>query len=273
MKFKIGESVKIQKNVKVENFKDVDFTDWQGRVVEYTDASNALAILVEWDSITLADMPEAFIKQCNSSETDLIGEMIFKEADLEKAEKRDDLNDRTIVLFDIEEEYNPFTEYDEYKEEDEEDEEDFDLCNISFVSSLKSDDYYVNVLGAEDISVSYKNLVAYLAFLKKELKPPFIVTGIESMGTFKWEERYSFGYGSKIEYNELRKKNPSMKDEYEILEFNEDEIEDCNQIFVKVRRLSDKKKFEIGLDELQFIDEKSENHVLLDDFVTWFVNY
>ena len=54
--------------------------------------------------------------------------------------------------------------------------------------------------------------------------------------------------------------------------FDDDYDEDYG-IVVNVRRLSDKKKFALTLSDLEATDEKSKNHELLDDYVTWFVNY
>jgi hypothetical protein len=43
-------------------------------------------------------------------------------------------------------------------------------------------------------------------------------------------------------------------------------------IGAKVRRISDSKKFVLGLSELKAIDKKSKNYELLDDYSVWFVN-
>ena len=46
----------------------------------------------------------------------------------------------------------------------------------------------------------------YLEYLKKNIELPCLLTGSED---FLWEEKYVFGYGSKNEYENLKKTNPS----------------------------------------------------------------
>ncbi len=59
------------------------------------------------------------------------------------------------------------------------------------------------------------------------------------MGCFGWEEYYNWGPGSQQEYEKLKKKNPSFRDEYELLSFDEDFDED-EGLYVNVRRITDK---------------------------------
>jgi hypothetical protein len=59
------------------------------------------------------------------------------------------------------------------------------------------------ILGEGEVpEVNNKTLRTYLAYLKKNLEFPCYLTGIED---FSWEERYVFGYGSKAQYEELKK--------------------------------------------------------------------
>ncbi|MCB0045522.1 MAG: hypothetical protein H6642_11320 [Caldilineaceae bacterium] len=92
------------------------------------------------------------------------------------------------------------------------------------------------------------------------------------MEDFPWEERYVFGYGSKTEYEKLKKTQPSYTDTFEFLGFD-DEVDRGYGILVKVRRVADKRKFTVSLDDLEATDEQSTNCQLLDDFSVWFVNY
>src|SRR5262249_51314658 len=78
---------------------------------------------------------------------------------------------------------------------------------------------------------------------------PCQLTGIEDLGCFSWEEYYTFGPGSKKEYEQLKKKRASYTDTYELLGF-EDEVDPEDGILVHVRRLSDKKKFTLTLSDL-----------------------
>jgi len=119
----------------------------------------------------------------------------------------------------------------------------------------------------EELWKSEKTIKKYLKYLKNNLDTPCIVTGIED---FPWEEKYVFGYGSKKEYERLKKDNPSYTDIFEIIGFEEDVGE---QIIVNVKRQSDNKKFEIVLDWLEAIDRKSKNYQLLNDYAVWYVNY
>lgn len=98
---------------------------------------------------------------------------------------------------------------------------------------------------------------------------PCHLTGIED---FSWEERYVFGYGSKTEYEKLKKTQPSYTDTFEFIGFD-DEINGGYGILVKVKRVSDKRKFTLPLADLKSTDEQSKNYQLLDDFSVWFVNY
>jgi hypothetical protein len=50
---------------------------------------------------------------------------------------------------------------------------------------------------AEIPEVTEANLENYFGWLKRKLTFPLILTGVESMGYFSWEERYEFGYGKK----------------------------------------------------------------------------
>ena len=102
-----------------------------------------------------------------------------------------------------------------------------------------------NIFGVsdeDDAEVNMKNLQKYLEYLKNNIEMPCIVTGIEDMGCFGWEEYYNFGPGSKREYNKLKKKYPSFKDEYTLLGFHDDFDED-EGLYVDVQRISDKKNF------------------------------
>jgi hypothetical protein len=126
------------------------------------------------------------------------------------------------------------------------------------------------VLGENKVpKVNGRTLRIYLAYLRKNLEFPCHLTGIED---FSWEERYVFGYGSKTEYEKLKKTQPSYTDTFEFLGVD-DEIEENYGILVNVKRVSDKRKFTLPLADLKSTDEQSKNYQLLDDFSVWFVNY
>ena len=52
-----------------------------------------------------------------------------------------------------------------------------------------------------------------------------------------------------------------------------DDVKSRFGIMVKVRRASDKKTFVLPLADLKATNKQSKNYQLLDDYVTWFVNY
>ena len=120
----------------------------------------------------------------------------------------------------------------------------------------------------EPPAVDFETLVKYQVYLEDNLKQPCLLTGIED---FDWEERFLFGYGSKQEYEILKKTQPSFKDTFKFLKF-EDETDEFYGVMVSVRRVSDKKKFTLPLADLECTDKNSGNYQLIHDYVVWFVN-
>jgi len=112
-----------------------------------------------------------------------------------------------------------------------------------------------NILG-KDLERSPKNIDKYLKYLNKILKKPCILTGISD---FSWEEPYVLGGWDQSEYTELKKSNPSFTDHFELIEFLPAKSDE-EDIIAKVKRLTDKKDFEIALSWLECIDFKSENY-------------
>ena len=149
------------------------------------------------------------------------------------------------------------------------------------ISKSNVDDQYdriyeiLEVEDAEDensAAVNYENLGKYSAYLKNEITFPIMVTGIEDLGCFGWEEYYNWGPGSQKEYEKLKKKNPSFRDEYELLSFDEDFDED-EGLYVNVQRISDKKKFSLTLADLEAVEKNSKNAQLFDDHAVWYTNF
>ncbi|QQO55679.1 MAG: hypothetical protein N838_22350 [Thiohalocapsa sp. PB-PSB1] len=136
-------------------------------------------------------------------------------------------------------------------------------------------DRILNILGVkseEDAEVSQKTIQYYYQFLSNTIEMPCLVTGIEDMGCFSWEEYYTFGPGDEREYEQKRKDNPSFRDEYKLISFNKQYDEESG-ILVDVERVTDKKKFTLTLSDLKAVNKRSKNHQLLDDYSVWFVNY
>jgi hypothetical protein len=127
----------------------------------------------------------------------------------------------------------------------------------------------VRILGTKKLDVTRKTLSTYLKYLKNHVEIPCQLTGIED---FDWEEAYVFGFGSKKEYQELKKTQPSYTDKFNLIDFIDDIDDEYDGIFVNVQRLSDKKQFILPLADLKSTDRKSKNYQLLDDYSVWFVN-
>jgi len=124
------------------------------------------------------------------------------------------------------------------------------------------------ILGSE-CERNRQNALRYLEYLKKTIKMPCRLTGTED---FPWEEPYVLGGWDQKEYEKLKKENPSYTDEYELVRLLEPESGD-DEIYAKVRRVSDQKIFEIGLSWLECTDSEHENYQLIDDYSVWHVNY
>jgi hypothetical protein len=92
------------------------------------------------------------------------------------------------------------------------------------------------------------------------------------LGCFGWEEYYNWGPGSQKEYEKLKKKYPSFRNEYELLSFDEGFNED-EGLYVNVRRISDKKKFSLTLADLEAVEKNSKNAQLLEDYAVWHTNF
>jgi hypothetical protein len=133
----------------------------------------------------------------------------------------------------------------------------------------KQEKRIIVILGTKKLDVTRKTLSTYLAYLKNHIEVPCQLTGIED---FEWEEAYVFGFGSKREYEELKKTQPSYTDKFNLIDFIDDIDDEYDGIFVNVQRLSDKKQFILPLADLKSTDKKSKNYQLLDDYSVWFVN-
>jgi hypothetical protein len=100
---------------------------------------------------------------------------------------------------------------------------------------------------------------------------PCQLTGIESLGCFAWEESYIFGRRRPKEYAQRKQHQPSYTDTYAFLSF-EDAYDPYDGLAVKVKRVSDSKRFVLPVANLKATEKPSKNHQLLDDYVVWFVN-
>jgi hypothetical protein len=100
---------------------------------------------------------------------------------------------------------------------------------------------------------SLETLKHYKKYLEDHLTLPVRVTGAED---FPWEEFYVLGPGDKQEYEELKKTRPSYTDTFDLLKI-EKQYEDFYGLFASVRRLADKKRFSIPLEQLEATDRRT----------------
>lgn len=124
-----------------------------------------------------------------------------------------------------------------------------------------------SVLG-DDSSRSGDTALRYLSHLRRVLRLPLRVTGRED---FPWEEPYVFGGWSGSEYERLKKTNPSYTDVFDLVELLPPEEHD--DVSAKLRRVSDRRMFTIGLSWLTTENEDTPEFQILDDYATWHVNY
>ncbi len=142
---------------------------------------------------------------------------------------------------------------------------------------LEDDDFEIEefeakiklILKTNDLEVNSKTLNRYLKYLKDQVKSPCYLTGTEE---FDWEEEYLFGAGTKKEYEKLKQTKPSYTDVFLLTQFN-NTVDDIEGILVDVKRVTDNRKFTLPLAELEVTEQTSANYQLIEDYLTWFVNY
>jgi hypothetical protein len=233
---KIGNSVRVNKGVKSPDYEDLLIEGWVGRIVEIDE--NILTI--ELDSVTLSELKEDYIidSLMNGLEYNLICLELDK---VEIVKPRDSQNDTLRKQMEINAKY-----------------------------SFDEEEKRINeILNSDDISVTLENLNQYFNYLKINLKPPCILTGMEY---FEWEEPYLLGGWSKKEYEKLKKINPSYTDKFEFIRL-EEEYDDWKGIYANVKRVSDKKIFTIPLWDLEVVDKKDSNFQIVSDYSSWMTNY
>jgi hypothetical protein len=148
-----------------------------------------------------------------------------------------------------------------------------DILRRASLEREQQDQRLADLFGTQTVpKVTEETLAIYLDYLKQHLEVPCQLTGIESRGCFAWEESYIFGRRRPTEYAQRKKKEPSYTDTYTFLNF-EDAYDPYDGLAVKVKRVSDRKRFVLPLANLKATEKTSKNHQLLDDYVVWFVNW
>jgi len=95
MKLKIGDCVRVKDGLKDPDNEYFEIGGWQGRVVEIDDESDEdgnTLITIEWDSLTLKQMPAKFIQESEKEGLDW-QIMNLSESDLDKTVPRDKKGD------------------------------------------------------------------------------------------------------------------------------------------------------------------------------------
>ena len=62
MKYKIGQTVKVNSGVLCPDDSEFNLSGWTGRIIE-VDEDEELTVCIEFDSITLKNMPEKYVKK------------------------------------------------------------------------------------------------------------------------------------------------------------------------------------------------------------------
>jgi len=103
-KIEIGESVKVKKGIKDPDLKRFDMTDWQGRVLSFdkNNETGELLFLIQWDSITLKQLPDKFVTDSVAKGYDF-SKMTLGESDVLKTIERDKVFDVQQMIEIIEE--------------------------------------------------------------------------------------------------------------------------------------------------------------------------
>lgn len=243
MNFKIGDSVIVKEGVNDPDSTDFPIVGWQGRIIHISDDIKNPLIEIEWDSITLKQIPQDYIIQSIESDLDFTI-MTLDIREVELGTSRDSETDAENIKNELQNKYQ-------------------------YVSIEQQEQNIAEILSNPNLSVNEDNIATYFIHLKNKIQYPCLLTGSED---FSWEEPYIFGGWDRREYEKLKKTNPSYKDIFELIGLDET-VEDGSGVYVKVKRISDKKKFTIPLWDLKVTDRQSKNYQLISDYSFWMTNY
>jgi len=147
-----------------------------------------------------------------------------------------------------------------------------EILRRASLAKAQQDRRIADIFGTHTVpKVTEETLAFYLDYLKQHLEFPCLLTGIESLGCFAWEASYIFGRRRPKEYAQRKQHQPSYTDTYTFLSF-EDAYDPYAGLAVKVKRVSDSKRFVLPLANLKAREKPSNNAQLLDDYAVWFVN-
>jgi preprotein translocase subunit YajC len=240
---KKGDSVKVKNGIMSPDYDNLSIAGWQGRITEL----DCDTIAIELDSVTLGNLNKSYIVESITDGVEYTHICLDRD-EVELTTPRDTQKDTLLKQQEMSIKYAYYEYSNEYDDEEK-----------RIIAALKTEDIYGNA----------DNHIVYLDYLKDNIKKPCILTGSED---FSWEEPYLLGGWCEKEYERLKLTHPSYTDEFELLEIL-DKIDAIRGIFVKVKRLSDNKMFELPLWDLKVIDEKSSNYLLILDYSSWMTNY
>ena len=89
--FRVGDSVRVKSGIKDPDFGTA-IGGWQGRISNIEASAKDTTISIQWDSVTLKNMPAAMIEQCEEQGLDW-AEMALGANDVELTKPRDDERD------------------------------------------------------------------------------------------------------------------------------------------------------------------------------------
>ncbi|MCW5211467.1 hypothetical protein VU04_00980 [Desulfobulbus sp. TB] len=234
-KLQPGDSVVVKPNVE-DHELNINMGGWQGRVAEIEEEDSLIGI--DWDSLTLKQLSDKTIVQCEVEGLDW-ARMYLAPEDVEPTTARDSVDDVEKAVEHIESKHD-FTWLDE--ESDESDEEDRRIQAI--------------LDNAEDESeeAAYE---AWLEHLQEVLQFPF------EAEVFEWQEEGPLQEGDQVTVVSIYED----EEEYDIFD---DDIEDIYGILVSLRH--GRKTYEFPLCDLEVLDKSSPNYEPVQDYAIWFAN-
>jgi len=234
----IDSSVKVKEGIVCPDNENYNIGGWQGRVIDIEENN----IEIEWDSVTLQQMPVDYIVESFDNDLDYSSMVLYTD-EVEETQARDKKVDVLKMQEKLDKQFGG-SEIDEIEGRIE------------------------GILKSDDLSVNEENLEVYREYLTKNISKACILTGIEN---FSWEEPYILGGWDRREYEELKKVNPSYTDHFQFIEL--EEVDERIGLTVKVKRVSDGNLFSLPLCDLEAVDENSENYQLVADYSFWKTNY
>jgi len=92
MKYRMGQVVKVKDGVLCPDDPDYDLSGWQGRVIDIDEDDEGPTVGIEWDSLTLNEIPKSYI-EISEEEGVSWAEIYLSDSDIEPAKPRDSEKD------------------------------------------------------------------------------------------------------------------------------------------------------------------------------------